>query len=74
MYGDKTVFVNNKNVVVVGCKGLVGDNALHDEIEVTAASGSPDIFIYNIKLHRHDDLRECGATTVVEGQDTVLAN
>lgn len=36
--------------------------------------GSPDVFVYNKPVHRHDDSRICAALTIVINQDTVFAN
>jgi zinc D-Ala-D-Ala carboxypeptidase len=36
------------------------------------AEGAPSVFVYSNPVHRHDDDRICGATTVVELQSTVF--
>lgn len=40
----------------------------------STSEGSLDVFVYNKPIHRHDDFRICGATTIVLLQDTVFAN
>lgn len=37
------------------------------------AGGSSSVFVYNNPIHRNNDARVCGATTVVESQGTVFA-
>jgi len=38
------------------------------------AEGSPNVFVYGKPVHRQDDDRVCGATTIVELQSTVFIN
>lgn len=38
------------------------------------AEGSPNVFVYGKPVHRHDDSRICGATTIVINQSTVFVN
>lgn len=37
------------------------------------SGGSGTVFVYGNPIHRHDDGRICGATTIVSGQSTVFA-
>lgn len=39
-----------------------------------SSSGSPNVFVYNNPIHRDQDSRICGATTIVDSQTTVFAN
>lgn len=73
----KTVFINNKAVIEHD------DPAAPDTLCFTVgaphcnpetAEGSPNVFVYSKPVHRHDDSRICGATTIVEGQSTVFVN
>lgn len=71
--GEKTVFINNKPVVTHETRGRP-DNSGHVEPETNTKSGSwsSTVFAYNKHSHRKNDQRNCGAKTVVEGQDTVF--
>lgn len=66
---NTTVKINNKNVIVKGDHAY-GDNALHPDPIAEGSSGT--VYAYNIKVHRNNDTRNCGALTVVEGQSTVF--
>lgn len=71
----QTVFINNIPVIEHE------DPAFPDSLCPAAPhcnpetiEGSPDVFVYNKPVHRHDDSRICGALTIVLNQDTVFAN
>lgn len=44
----------------------------HPPPPTDTAEGSGTVFCYGLPVHRHGDLRQCGATTVVTGQSTVF--
>ena len=71
-----TVYVNNKLVIVHG-----PDHANPDDSCIPAGpphcdpmtdGGSGTVFCYGFAVHRNNDPRVCGATTVVVGQSTVF--
>lgn len=66
---NTSVLINNKPVIVKGDHAN-GDNAGHSDPIADTTSGT--VYAYNIKAHRKDDLRNCGAKTIVEGQDNVF--
>ena len=66
---NTSVLINNKPVIVKG-DHAEGDNASHGDPRADTTSGT--VYAYNIKVHRNDDLRDCGAKTVVEEQTTVF--
>lgn len=51
---------------------LYGESVSHCNPQTS--SGSPSVFGYSKNAHRNGDLRDCGATTVVEGQSTVFCD
>ena len=73
----RTVFVEGINVIEHGdpaapdalCPPLGGPHCAPG-----TSGGSPDVFVYGNPIHRKDDGRACGATTVVVKQSTVFAN
>ena len=66
---NTSVKINNKPVIVKG-DDANGDNLGHTNPEADTTSNT--VFAYNIKAHRNNDLRNCGAKTVAEGQSTVF--
>lgn len=74
---QNTVFANNKAIIIVGdlsapdskCPTENGNHCTPN-----SATGSSNVFVTNKAVHRKDDLRTCGAKTVVIGQSTVFAN
>jgi uncharacterized Zn-binding protein involved in type VI secretion len=72
--GDNTIFVEGINIVVKGDRAQVPDDALHDPDETRAEGSSSSFYAYGILVHRQDDARLCGATTIVTGQSTVFSN
>lgn len=67
---QNTVFINNKPVI------RTGDPAESDQFDhfPPADSASPNVFVENKAVHRQNDTRTCGATTIVIGQSNVFAN
>lgn len=66
----KTVFVNNKPVIVID------DEAENDSVghtNIKASEGSATVFAYNKKIHRNNDKRNCDGKTKVERDDKVFA-
>lgn len=49
------------------------DNFLHPPPPTDTAVGSSKVYAYGLPIHRHGDLRQCGATTIVTGQTKVTA-
>jgi uncharacterized Zn-binding protein involved in type VI secretion len=49
------------------------DDFLHPPPPTDTAGGSSKVTAYGLPIHRHDDLRECGATTIVTKQTKVIA-
>ena len=43
----------------------------HPPPPTDTADGSSKVFCYGLPVHRHGDLRQCGATTIVTGQSKV---
>lgn len=73
----RTVFINN--IPVIEHSDPAAPDALCPPVgpphcNPETAEGSPDVFVYNNPVHRHDDSRICGATTIVVNQSTVFAN
>lgn len=50
-----------------------GDLAGHAPGATNSATGSAKVFIAGIAVHRHSDLRVCGAATIVTNQGKVYA-
>ena len=46
---------------------------LHMAVATWTATASSKVFIYGVPVHRHGDLRLCGASTIVTGQTKVTA-
>lgn len=75
---QSTVYAENILIIIKD------DNANPDKIFIDdhisphdnpkAIQGSPSVFVANKPVHRKDDMRICGASTVVVGQSTVFAN
>lgn len=70
----QTVYIEGKNVIEHQ------DPAFPDSFcpagphcNPATAEGSASVFVYGKPVHRHDDLRICGATTIVTNQSTVWA-
>lgn len=64
-----TVKINNKKVIV-GMTDAEKDNQGH--INPKSKGNVPTVFAYNKPAHTTGDERDCGATTIVEGQTTVF--
>jgi hypothetical protein len=65
-----TVKINGKSVIVH--QSPAGPDDLgHPPPPTDTANGSGTVSCYGAPVHRQDDLRECGATTIVSGQSTV---
>jgi uncharacterized Zn-binding protein involved in type VI secretion len=47
------------------------DDLGHPLPPTDTAEGSGKVFCYGLPVHRDGDLRECGATTIVSGQNKV---
>lgn len=71
----QTVFINNIPVIEHQDPAKPdGSCPASPHCNPETAEGSPDVFVYNNPLHRMDDSRICGHTTVVTHQSTVFAN
>lgn len=74
----RNVLINNKPIIVVGDQAnedqvfIDTDESPHDN--PLAIIGSANVYVNNIPVHRKDDLRICGAITIVIGQSNVYAN
>lgn len=67
----QTVFINGKPVIVH--PSTAGPDGFgHPPPPTDTANGSGSVFCYGAPAHRQDDNRQCGATTVVLGQDSVF--
>lgn len=66
----QTVKINGKPVIVHESTAEPDDLG-HPLPPTDTAEGSSTVFCYGAPVHRHGDLRKCGATTVVTGQSTV---
>lgn len=71
----QTVLINNIPVIEYS------DPAVPDSLcplpphcNPASASGSENVFVYSNPIHRQQDIRVCGATTVVGNQNNVFAN
>ena len=68
------VFIKNKRVCLIG--DLANPDADCDEDDAPihcvpyAIDGSSRVFILNIGVHRHDDKRACGATTIADSSNS----
>jgi len=65
---NTTVKIMNKNAIVKGDHAY-GDDAGHSDPAADGTSGT--VYAYNIKIHRVNDTRTCGAKTTKKGNDTV---
>lgn len=65
---NTTVKVMNKPIIVKG-DDANGDNQGHTNPEAEGTSAT--VFAYNVKVHRVNDTRNCGAKTVKDGNTTV---
>jgi uncharacterized Zn-binding protein involved in type VI secretion len=45
----------------------------HPPPPTDTAEGSSKVFCYGLPVHRHGDLRQCGATTIATGQNKVVS-
>jgi hypothetical protein len=72
----QTVFVSNIPVIVDSPDHAEADDSCpgFGHCDPYTAQGSPNVFAYNIPVHRHDDLRICEARTVVINQNSVFVN
>lgn len=68
---QSSVFVNNKAVIIQG--DSAPPDANHDT-NTSAASGSSNVFVTNVAVHRKNDKRADGDDTIVVGQSNVYAN
>lgn len=68
---------NSGKVFIGGIKVVyVGSSATPDDLDhpnPSAATGSGKVFAEGNKIHRNNDLRDCGASTIVSGQSKVFA-
>lgn len=65
------VTINGKKVIVHPSPAEL--DVSHAPPLTDTASGSSKVFIYGAPVHRHGDLRVCGATTISTGQTKVTA-
>lgn len=70
--GDNSVMIGGFPVTVIGDDAQNTDGSLHANSK--AQTGSGTVFCYGVPIHRHTDLRDCGATTVVTHQLTVFSD
>ena len=66
-----TVKINGKSIIVHKSPAQP-DNLGHPLPQTATAAGSGTVFCYGSPVHRQDDPRDCGATTIVLGQSTVF--
>lgn len=66
-----TVKINGKSVIVHESPAEP-DNLGHPLPPTSTAEGSGSVFCYGKPVHRNNDLRQCGAQTVAQGQDSVF--
>jgi uncharacterized Zn-binding protein involved in type VI secretion len=64
------VKINGKSVIVHPSPAQP-DLFGHPLPPTDTAEGSGKVFIYGLPVHRHGDLRQCGATTIASGQSKV---
>jgi uncharacterized Zn-binding protein involved in type VI secretion len=64
------VTINGK-AVIVHPSPAQPDNFGHPAPPTATAEGSDKVLVYGLPVHRHDDLRECGARTIATGQSKV---
>lgn len=71
-HGSGPVYINNK--LVVTHREEADADSIHPEPATWTKdkSYSNTVFAYSRHAHRKDDLRDCDAKTVVEGQDDVF--
>jgi uncharacterized Zn-binding protein involved in type VI secretion len=67
----KKVFIAGKAVIVH--PSPAEQDISHPQPLTDTAEGSSKVFIYGLPIHRHGDLRVCGATTIATGQSKVFA-
>lgn len=65
---NTTVKVMNKPIIVKG-DDANPDNSGHTNPKAEGTSGT--VYAYNIKVHRVNDVRDCGSKTVKDGNTTV---
>jgi len=72
----QTVFINSIPVIDHGPDPAQPDALcpFDGHCNPETAEGSPTVYYYNKPVHRMLDARSCGATTIVELQQTVFAN
>ncbi len=66
-----TVFAEGKLIIVQDDISTAGDGMGHTPFNI-AQESSGTVFISGKPIHRKDDLRNCGAKTIVTGQSTVF--
>lgn len=75
---QSTVFAGNILIIVKDDSAqpdkVFIDNHTPPHDNPKAIQGSSNVFVANKPVHRKDDMRICGASTVVVGQSTVFAN
>lgn len=64
-----TVKINNK-LVIVGVTDAEKDDKGH--VNTKSKGNFPTVFAYNKPAHTNGDERDCGATTIVQGQSNVF--
>lgn len=57
--------------VIVHPSPALPDGQDHPPPPTDTAQGSSKVFCYGLPVHRHGDLRQCGATTIATGQTKV---
>jgi uncharacterized Zn-binding protein involved in type VI secretion len=67
----QTVKIGGLNVIVHESPAFP-DLLGHPPPPTDTANGSSTVFCYGAPIHRHGDLRQCGATTIATGQSTVF--
>lgn len=72
----QTVFIWNIPIIVHSPDHAEADDDCpgFGHCDPMTAQGSPNVFAYNIPVHRQDDLRICEALTVVINQNNVFVN
>jgi uncharacterized Zn-binding protein involved in type VI secretion len=48
-------------------------DSFHPLPPTSTAEGSSKVFCYGLPIHRHGDLRQCGATTIASGNSKVTS-
>lgn len=65
-------FVQGKRIALVG-SNAAGDDEHHTSDETKPSEGSSKLFVSGIKVHRNNDKRSCGASTIVSEQSKLYS-